>query len=418
MNRVVEEVSAAYLVETAEGDVPAGYKKTEVGVIPEDWEVSTIGKVLKIRHGKSQKQVESEGGRYPILATGGQIGFANAYLYNKPSVLIGRKGTIDKPRFVEHPFWSVDTLFYSEISAGIDPKFIFYKFCEIDWRAYNEASGVPSLNASVIEAVSIGLPKPIDQQKISSLLSDVDDLIEGLEKLIAKKQAIKAATMQQLLTGRTRLPQFALRTDGSPKGFKNSELGDIPEDWQIVEIGQYVKITTGDKNTQDRTADGDYPFFVRSETVERINTYSFDGEGVLTAGDGVGTGKIFHYIKGRFDFHQRVYLMSNFSAQLDGYFFYLYFGENFFNRITGMTAKSSVDSVRREMISEMKILLPNHGEQLKISSVIFDLEYELQLLRQRLFKVSELKQGMMQQLLTGKIRLVQPAKVRELIDES
>lgn len=73
MNRMVEEVSAAYLVETVEGDVPAGYKKTEVGVIPEDWEVSTIGKFLKIRHGKSQKLVESMGGPYPILATGGGL---------------------------------------------------------------------------------------------------------------------------------------------------------------------------------------------------------------------------------------------------------------------------------------------------------------------------------------------------------
>ena len=124
---------------------PKGYKASELGEIPEDWDIVTFGDVLSIRHGKSQKDVESTYGNYPIYATGGQIGAASAFLYDKPSVLIGRKGTIDKPRFVESPFWTVDTLFYSEICDHADAKFIFYKFCMVDWMQYNEASGVPSL---------------------------------------------------------------------------------------------------------------------------------------------------------------------------------------------------------------------------------------------------------------------------------
>ncbi|MBK8196496.1 MAG: hypothetical protein IPK76_26100 [Lewinellaceae bacterium] len=84
----------------------------------------------------------------------------------------------------------------------------------------------------------------------------------------------------------------------------------MPHDWSKMHKN-VASITTGDKNTQDRVADGVYPFFVRSQTVERINSYSFDGEAVLTAGDGVGTGKVFHYINGKFDFHQRVYKISD-----------------------------------------------------------------------------------------------------------
>lgn len=105
--------------------------------IKEGWEVKKFGEVLKIRHGKSQKEVTTDNGVYPILASGGIIGRANFFLYDKPSVLIGRKGTIDAPQYMDTPFWSVDTLFYTEINQGYDPKFIFYMFNLIDWYSYN-----------------------------------------------------------------------------------------------------------------------------------------------------------------------------------------------------------------------------------------------------------------------------------------
>ena len=193
-----------------------------------------------------------------------------------------------------------------------------------------------------------------------------------------------------------------------PAGYKQTEVGVIPEDWEVAPIGSVLSITTGARNTQDKVDDGRYPFFVRSQTVERINTYSFDGEAVLTAGDGVGTGKIFHYVNGKFDFHQRVYLMHNFGERVSGYFFYLFFSNHFFDRIMSMTAKSSVDSVRREMITDMKMVLPSKAEQTAIATILSDMDSELAALEQKLAKARDVKQGMMQQLLTGRIRLPLP----------
>jgi type I restriction enzyme S subunit len=149
------------------------------------------------------------------------------------------------------------------------------------------------------------------------------------------------------------------------RGYKQTEVGVIPEDWVLDYVENLAHITTGGRNTQDRVEEGRYPFFVRSQTVERINTYSFDGEAVLTAGDGVGTGKVFHYINGKFDAHQRVYRISDFNERIDGYFFYLYFSTHFYNRIMQMTAKSSVDSVRREMIARMPIPFPRTKDEQK-----------------------------------------------------
>lgn len=189
-------------------------------------------------------------------------------------------------------------------------------------------------------------------------------------------------------------------------GYKETEVGIIPVDWAVDYVENIGYVTTGSKNTQDRIEDGDYPFFVRSQTVERINTYSFDGEAVLTAGDGVGTGKVFHYINGKFDVHQRVYRISDFSPRVNGHFFFLYFSRNFYNRIMQMTAKSSVDSVRRDMITRMMVPLPTiEGEQDAISQAIRDADALLDGLDRLIAKKRDLKQAAMQQLLTGETRL-------------
>jgi type I restriction enzyme S subunit len=194
-------------------------------------------------------------------------------------------------------------------------------------------------------------------------------------------------------------------TESIPQGYKQTEVGVIPEDWDVDKIKNHAQITTGAKNTQDRLEDGKYPFFVRSQKVERINSYSFEGEAVLTAGDGVGTGKIFHYINGRFDFHQRVYKISNFDSKLDGRYFYLQFSNKFYDRIMSMTAKSSVDSVRMEMIAEMNIPLPDIKEQQAIAQALSETNELIEHLDKLIKKKKNIKKGAMQELLTGKKRL-------------
>jgi len=169
------------------------------------WKLKRIGDLLTVRHGKSQHSIADENGNCPILATSGEIGRTNSFLYEKPSVLIGRKGTINKPQYIERPFWTIDTLFYTEIEKNNDPKFIFYKFCTINWLNYNEASGVPSLNASTIEAIEFICPKRDEQLAIATILTDMDAEISALEARRNKTQAIKQGMMQDLLSGRTRL---------------------------------------------------------------------------------------------------------------------------------------------------------------------------------------------------------------------
>ena len=387
-------------------NVPVGYKNTEVGVTPEDWKVTTIGDFAPLQRGFDLPTTQVEAGEYPVVYSNGILRSHKIFQVNGAGIVTGRSGTIGKVHYVERDFWPHNTTLWVTSFSGSDVKFVYYLFNSIGFERFKSGSGVPTLNRNDAHIFKIAVPSNVKEQTaIATALSDVDNLLQSLERLISKKEAIKTATMQQLLTGKTRLPEFATREDGSQKGVKQTDLGQIPEDWEVDEVHNLLKITTGNKNTQDKIETGKYPFFVRSQTIERINTYSFDGEGVLTAGDGVGTGKVYHYINGKFDYHQRVYLMHDFGDKLNGYYFYLYFSTNFYDRIMSMNAKSSVDSVRRDMIANMKILFPSKEEQTAIATILSDMDAEIQALHARLTKTQDIKQGMMQQLLTGKIRL-------------
>ena len=143
---------------------------------------------------------------------------------------------------------------------------------------------------------------------------------------------------------------------------------EFTDDWVKYKISNICKIATGNKNTQDKEDDGLYPFYVRSQNVERINSWTFDGEAILTAGDGVGVGKVFHYSLGKIGVHQRVYILSDFNC--NGKFLYSYFSSRFYNRVKRMSAKNSVDSVRMEMIADMQISIPKEREQIKIGDLL------------------------------------------------
>ena len=166
-------------------------------------------------------------------------------------------------------------------------------------------------------------------------------------------------------------------------------------EWEKKRFKDVCNITTGNKNTQDKSDDGIYPFYVRSQNVERINSWTFDGEAILTAGDGVGVGKVFHYSTGKIGVHQRVYILSDFKC--DGKYLYSYFAGNFYNRVKRMSAKNSVDSVRMEMIADMPISLPSTMEQKKIGHLLALLDERIATQNKIIEKLESLIKGIIYQ---------------------
>jgi type I restriction enzyme S subunit len=154
--------------------------------------------VAEIKYGKDQKGIICENGQYPIFGTGGIMGRTNEFLSDKPSVLIGRKGTIDRPLFVDTPFWTVDTLFYTNLLSDVNAKWLYYNLTKVNWYKYNEASGVPSLSTSTINKIPINLPSLGEQTKIANFLSAIDVKINHTQKQIEKAEVWKRGLMQQM----------------------------------------------------------------------------------------------------------------------------------------------------------------------------------------------------------------------------
>jgi type I restriction enzyme, S subunit len=231
------------------------------------------------------------------------------------------------------------------------------------------------------------VPEPSEQQKIADCLGSLDDLIAAEGRKLLSLRRHKQGLMQQLLPrpGET-VPRLR---------FLEFQSAD---EWHVESIDEFALTKTGNRDTQDRVDGGNYPFFVRSQSIERIDTYAYDGEAVLTSGDGVGVGKNFHYIKGRFDFHQRVYCIYDFRSHVLARFFYFYFSEHFGPRVRRVSAKNSVDSVRRSMITEMPVPLPDPAEQETVADCLSSLEALIAGQARSLDLLLRHKQGLLQQL--------------------
>ena len=280
-------------------------------------------------------------------------------------------------------------------TASADPFFLYQYFASnFGQRQILDSAiqtGVPHTNLGILRSYTIPMPQRVEEQRsIANALTDADALIDSLEQLLTKKRQIKQGAMQELLTGKRRLPGFS-------------------GEWKRSTLGELAKIKTGSMNNQDKAVDGAYPFFVRSQTVERIDTFTHDCEAVLIPGEG-GIGSIFHYIRGRFALHQRVYGITDFSDALLGRFLFfflrVYFGEHAMQN----SVKATVDSLRLPTFLNFEVRVPpSIDEQLAIVEILSDLEDEAESIEARLTKARAIKQAMAQALLTGRIRLIEGA---------
>jgi type I restriction enzyme S subunit len=235
-------------------------------------------------------------------------------------------------------------------------------------KAEIQANGLTrvGLGLSAIQNLEMPWP-PIDEQrriaafldretaKIDALAAEQERLIELLEE---KRRAVISHAVTKGLDPKVPMKDSGVRW-----------LGSAPAHWTVKRLKFLCRMQTGSKDTQDAVNDGAYPFFVRSQQVERINSQAFDCEAVLTAGDGVGVGKVFHHYTGPFDFHQRVYMFNEFQ-NVQGRFFFEFLRANFFKVALEGGAKSTVDSLRRPMLANFEVCVPPMGEQVEIIQFI------------------------------------------------
>lgn len=388
-------------------EVKPGYKQTEAGVIPEAWEARPLLSVVRLANGQvdptvepyksmpliAPDHIESGTGTLLKIQTAEEQGaISGKYLFSSGDIIYSKiRPYLKKVVHVDFSGLCSADMYPMTPFPGVSENFVLPVLLGHKFSSYAETvsvrSGMPKINREELACFSIALPPTEEQERIGSAFSDMAALIRSLNQLIAKKRDIQQAAMQQLLTGQRRLPGFS-------------------GEWRMRRLGDIASIKTGSKNNQDKLEDGEYPFYVRSATIERINSYSHDCEAILVPGEG-NIGNIFHYINGKFDVHQRVYAITQFADDVSGKYVHLYMSVRFGAHAMQNSVKATVDSLRLPTFQVFEVLLPpTKEEQAAIAEVLTNMNTELATLEARRDKAYQLKLGMMQELLTGRIRLV------------
>lgn len=318
------------------------------------------------------------------------VEYKNKYPYpKKGDILISASGSIGRTVVYagEEAYYQDSNIVWLNHDSRLDNSFLLHVYAIVKWAGI-EGSTISRLYNENILSTSIKLPKIEEQRKIGDLLSKIDTLITLHQRKLSKLQDLKKALLVKM---------FPAEGENVPavrfKGYEDA--------WEQHTVGELCQISTGKSNTQDACSDGTYPFYVRSPIVERSSRFLYDEEAVLTVGDGVGTGKVFHYVNGKYDLHQRVYRIYDFQNELDGKFFYYLFSRDFYNRIMMMSAKTSVDSVRYEMIADMAIKIPDINEQRVIAATLNSIDTSIVIHQRKLSKLKDIKKALLNNMFPG-----------------
>lgn len=366
-----------------------------------EWEEKRIGNVLKIGSGRDYKHLKT--GNIPVFGTGGYMLSVSEALYSGESVLIGRKGTIDKPFYYDGDFWTVDTLFYTYGFNGITPKFTDAIFKKINWKKYNEASGVPSLSKTTIEKIKINIPDLPEQQKIAFFLGSVDAWLENLHAQKKSLEKYKKGMMQKIFSQEIRF------NDDNGKnfpGWEEKKMGEIVtnyggtslEEYAIGGIHKFISIGNYTKN--GRYFDDSRRILLNEKTKSKLLNKN---ELVMVLNDKTSSGDIIGSTilidqNNTYIYNQRserlIVNEGNVPKFLWQYLNYRKFRREIFKISQGGTQIY----VNFPSVKKMLVDIPSKPEQQKIADFLTSIDELIEAKQNQITQAEEWKKGLMQQM--------------------
>lgn len=381
--------------------IPQGYKDSPLGIIPKEWEVKRLGEFAPLQRGFDLPTDKIVRGEYPVVYSNGILNYHYEYKAKGPGVVTGRSGTIGKVTFVESNYWPHNTSLWVTDFKGNNPKYVFHLYSFLDLSKFASGSGVPTLNRNDVHASKFAIPPTHEQNKIVEVLDFWDTAIEEQSELIEKLKLRKRALMQQLLTGKKRLPGFSGEWKHVPiKSFANEV-----SNRNVNGINYIVLSCT--------KYDGLVPsleYFGKQIYSNDLSSYKIIPQGHFAyATNHIEEGSIGYqsnYENGLISPMYTVFSTDNkmvddtflFAVLKSHHLIYLYQSmmEGSINRRGGL---------RWDTFSTIKIDLPPLREQKAISAFLKDADKEIELANKKLNNLQSQKRGLMQQLLTGKKRI-------------
>lgn len=366
----------------------------------EGWKYCKLGDILDVKHGKDQKEVASPDGKYPIYGSGGTImGYANAYLCEEGTTILGRKGTIDKPMFMNCKFWNIDTAFGLVPKDGNNPKLIYYICKTIDWKSLDSGAAKPSLTQSIIKNQVALVPPLSEQQSIVTYLdtsfSLIDSLAENAKKALENAKALFQAELKKLMEKKEgweekKLGEIAQIKGGKrvPKGYK---LQCEPTEHKYIRVADFLDNgTINESNIQ----------YISEDIYEQIKNYTITSKDVYIsiAGTIGKSGIIPNTLDGSNLTENACKLVLNEGIN-NRYIYYGTISPSFVMQMIAATKKSAQPKLALTRLAEIKISIPPLSEQQKIVQTLDTLSQYISQLEQNYNKTLDNCQALKQALL-------------------
>ena len=389
------------------------FKHTEIGEIPKEWEVIRLGDKISLEYGKGLTESERKNGEYPVFGSNGIVGYHNGFLVKGPGIVVGRKGTIGAINWSGDNFWPIDTTYFVKITRDdVDLRWLFFKLTSLSLSKLNMATGTPGLNRDLVYKQIILLPTPPEQRKIAEILSTVDKAIEKVDEAIEKTQRLKKGLMHELLTKGI-----------GHKEFKDTEIGRIPREWNMMKLGEIANVRYGLGQPPAIEANG-IPM-IRATNVKRgriareglvfinPNAVPNSRDPFLRAGDilvvrsGAYTGDVALVTKEWEGAVAGYDLIVTPSDNIDSQFLTYYLLSSSIQKryFVGLKVRSAQPHLNSSQVEETPIPLPPLSEQQKIAEILSGVDERLELLRRRKERLGRIKKGLMNDLLTGRKRI-------------
>ncbi|GAB3164201.1 restriction endonuclease subunit S [Telluribacter humicola] len=374
-----------------------------IGEIPENWVVKKLKFFARILNGRDYQENVVEEGGYPVYGSGGQFARSSKYLHDKPSVLLGRKGTVDKPQIVFTPFWTADTTYYTDIFDNVHPKYLFHLVNQIQFDLYIYGSAIPSMTKSVYDDMLFCYPPLHEQQAIVTYLDNqtalIDDLVRKKEEKIQLLKEQRTSLINHVVTK-------GLDPDVEMKDSGVVEIGTIPNHWKTIKLKFIAHLQSGCSITSDSIdVEGKYPVYGGNGLRGYTSTYTHEGYHALIGRQGALCGNI-NYAKGKFWASEHAVVVT-----LRGNYDTHWLGELLkVMNLNQYSLASAQPGLSVERIQNLDIPVPPSNEQVLISNYMKEqtdfIDTTIQQEKQKIELLKEYRQSLISNVVTGKVCVI------------
>ena len=353
-----------------------------------EWNKVKLRELITIRNGKDHKSLHD--GIYPVYGSGGIMRYVDKFLYDKESVLLPRKGTLNNIQYAKSPFWTVDTCYYTVVDTEkVNPYFLYRYLGLFDIESLNTGSAVPSMTFDKYYSLDIHLPSIETQQRIATILSRYDSLIENYQKQIKLLEESAQRLYKEWFID-LRFP-----------GHENVQIVDgVPEGWEKKNLGDITPIKTGKRDANFGTADGEYPFFTCAQEPIKSPAYSFDTSAVILAGNGDFNVKLY---RGKFEAYQRTYVLEPNDTNMLYLLFFCVL-ENM-NRLATGASGSTIKFLTKGMIESLDLYEPDVDTLFAFNKIVEPIQRQKENLSTQIRHLTEARDRLLPKLMSGEIEV-------------